>query len=138
MTQQTTDLHTLGVSALSALLRERKLGAVEAAQHFLARAQAHQNLGAFVRIDEEATLARAGGGLIAQGKGRRLGCVPNGHKDILLPPGLPTTASNKNVGRYRSALHPTLGTRLGGGRPVTLGKLNCDEFAMGSANENSA
>ena len=43
MTQQTTDLHTLGVLALSALLRERKLGAVEAAQHFLARAQAHQN-----------------------------------------------------------------------------------------------
>ncbi|MPT04428.1 MAG: Asp-tRNA(Asn)/Glu-tRNA(Gln) amidotransferase subunit GatA [Delftia sp.] len=140
MTQQTTDLHTLGVSALSALLRERKLGAVEAAQHFLARAQAHQNLGAFVSIDEEATLAqaRAADALIAQGKGGRLAGVPIAHKDIFVTRDFPTTASSKMLAGYRSPFDATVVTRLAEAGAVTLGKLNCDEFAMGSANENSA
>lgn len=140
MTQQTTDLHTLGVSALAALLRERKLGAVEAAQHFLARAQAHQNLGAFVSIDEEATLAqaRAADALIAQGKGGRLAGVPIAHKDIFVTRDFPTTASSKMLAGYRSPFDATVVTRLAEAGAVTLGKLNCDEFAMGSANENSA
>jgi len=140
MTQQTTDLHTLGVSALSALLREHKLGAVEAAQHFLARAQAHQNLGAFVSIDEEATLAqaRAADALIAQGKGGRLAGVPIAHKDIFVTRDFPTTASSKMLAGYRSPFDATVVTRLAEAGAVTLGKLNCDEFAMGSANENSA
>ena len=139
MTQQTTDLHTLGVSALSALLRERKLGAVEAAQHFLARAKAHQNLGAFVAIDEEATLAqaRAADALIAQGKGGRLAGVPIAHKDIFVTRDFPTTAASKMLAGYRSPFDATVVTRLAEAGAVTLGKLNCDEFAMGSANETS-
>ena len=54
-----TALHDLGVAQLAAELRERHVSAVEVAQHFLARAQQHQNLGAFVSLNEDATLAQA-------------------------------------------------------------------------------
>jgi aspartyl-tRNA(Asn)/glutamyl-tRNA(Gln) amidotransferase subunit A len=50
---------------------------------------------------------------------------------------LPTTAGSKMLAGYRSPFDATVVTRWPG-RPWTLGKLNCDEFAMGSANENSA
>ena len=55
----TTELHHLSVAELAAQLKNKHVSAVEAAQHFLARAQAHQNLGAFVAIDEATTLAQA-------------------------------------------------------------------------------
>ena len=53
-----TELHNLGVAELAAQLRAKQVSATEAAQHFLARAKAHQNLGAFVSLNEDATLAR--------------------------------------------------------------------------------
>ncbi|HNE71074.1 MAG TPA: Asp-tRNA(Asn)/Glu-tRNA(Gln) amidotransferase GatCAB subunit A, partial [Giesbergeria sp.] len=52
-------LHDLGVAQLATELRERRVSAVEAAQHFLDRAQTHQHLGAFVALNEEATLTQA-------------------------------------------------------------------------------
>ena len=52
-------LHDLGVAQLATELRERRVSAVEAAQHFLARAHTHQHLGAYVALNEEATLAQA-------------------------------------------------------------------------------
>ncbi|NUN61092.1 MAG: Asp-tRNA(Asn)/Glu-tRNA(Gln) amidotransferase GatCAB subunit A, partial [Burkholderiaceae bacterium] len=52
-------LHDLGVAQLATELRERRVSAVEAAQHFLARAHSHQHLGAYVALNEEATLAQA-------------------------------------------------------------------------------
>jgi aspartyl-tRNA(Asn)/glutamyl-tRNA(Gln) amidotransferase subunit A len=72
--------------------------------------------------------------------------VPLGHKDVFVTRDLPTTAGSKMLGGYRSPFDATVVARLGAGEPggnpgagtVTLGKLNCDEFAMGSANENSA
>ena len=54
-----TALHDLGVAQLAAELRQRRVSAVEVAQHFLARARQHQNLGAFVSLNEDATLAQA-------------------------------------------------------------------------------
>src|SRR3989344_725933 len=54
-----TALHDLGVAQLATGLRERRVSAVEAAQHFLARAQAHQNLGAYVAVNPDITLAQA-------------------------------------------------------------------------------
>ena len=59
MTQTFTDLHDLTVAQLAAYLRERKVSAVETAQHFLARAKSHAELGAFLARSEEVTLAQA-------------------------------------------------------------------------------
>lgn len=140
----TTELHHLSVAELAAQLKNKHVSAVEAAQHFLARAQAHQNLGAFVAIDEATTLAqaRAADALIASGQGGRLAGVPIAHKDIFVTQDFPTTAASKMLAGYQSPFDATvvrkLGVMEGGAGMVTLGKLNCDEFAMGGANENSA
>ncbi|MFS2053714.1 Asp-tRNA(Asn)/Glu-tRNA(Gln) amidotransferase GatCAB subunit A, partial [Variovorax sp. CT11-76] len=53
------DLHQLGVAALAKALAGREVSAVEAAQHFLGRMKAHQALGSFVEVNEDATLAQA-------------------------------------------------------------------------------
>jgi len=56
---QSTDLHDLTLAELANQLRSRKVSAVETAQHFLARAQSHANLGAFLDTNTDATLAQA-------------------------------------------------------------------------------
>lgn len=135
-----TELHHLSVAELAAQLKNKQVSAVEATQHFLARARQHQNLGAFVSINEDVTLAqaRAADALIAQGKGGRLAGVPIAHKDIFVTKDFPTTAASRMLQGYMSPFDATVVTKLANAGVVTLGKLNCDEFAMGGANENSA
>ena len=135
-----TELHNLGVAELAAQIKNKQVSAVEAAQHFLNRAKQHQNLGAFVAINEEATLAqaKAADALIAEGKGGRLAGVPIAHKDIFVTKDFPTTAASKMLKGYMSPFNATVVNKLADAGVVTLGKLNCDEFAMGGANENSA
>jgi aspartyl-tRNA(Asn)/glutamyl-tRNA(Gln) amidotransferase subunit A len=60
------------------------------------------------------------------------------HKDIFVPRDVAATAGSKMLDGYRSPFDATVVARLAEQGAVTLGKLNCDEFAMGSANENSA
>ena len=135
-----TALHDLGVAQLAAELRERHVSAVEVAQHFLARAQQHQNLGAFVSLNEDATLAQARSAdeRLANGTAGPLEGVPLAHKDIFVTRDFPTTAGSRMLAGYQSPFDATVVAHLAGAGAVTLGKLNCDEFAMGSANENSA
>jgi len=64
--------------------------------------------------------------------------VPIGHKDIFVTKDFVTTAGSKMLTGYRSPFDATVVANLAQAGVVTLGKLNCDEFAMGSANENSA
>ena len=64
--------------------------------------------------------------------------IPLGHKDIFVTQGMPTTSGSKMLANYRSPFDATVVSRLAQAGAVTLGKLNCDEFAMGSGNENSA
>ena len=134
-----TELHQLGVAELAAQLQGRKISSVEAARHFLARARAHQHLGAFLAIDEEATLAQACAqdALIAQGKGGRLAGVPIAHKDVFVTRDFTTTAASRMLAGYRSPFDATIVRQLAAAGCVTLGKLNCDEFAMGGASESS-
>ncbi len=140
MTASNPDLHDLSVTALAAHLRARKVSSVEAAQHFLARAQAHGELGAFLDVNPEVTLAqaRAADARLAAGCAGTLEGVPLAHKDIFVTRDFVTTAGSKMLANYRSPFDATVVARLAAAGAVTLGKLNCDEFAMGSANENSA
>lgn len=134
------ELHQMGVAGLAAALRERKVSAVEAAQHHFFRIRAHQDLGAFVALDEDLTLAqaRAADARIAAGSGAVLEGVPIAHKDIFVTADLPTTAGSRILAGYRSPFDATVVRKLAEAGAVTLGKLSCDEFAMGSANENVA
>jgi aspartyl-tRNA(Asn)/glutamyl-tRNA(Gln) amidotransferase subunit A len=135
-----TALHTLSVAALAKNLAAKKISAVEAAQHYLTRIKAHSALGAFLALDEEATLAqaRAADARLAAGQATPLLGVPIAHKDIFATKDFVTTAGSKMLSGYRSPFDSTVVSNLASEGVVTLGKLNCDEFAMGSGNENSA
>ena len=135
-----TELHDLSVAQLAAKLHSREVSSVEATQHFLARAKAHQDLGAFVHINEDVTLAQAqaADAAIAAGNAGKLAGVPIAHKDLFVTKDFPTTAGSKMLAGYQSPFDATMVTKLAAAGAVTLGKLNMDEFAMGSANENSA
>ena len=148
MTQISSDLHDMTVAQLATLLRERKVSALETAEHFLARAAKHTELGAFLDVQPDTTLtqARAADERLAAGHAGPLTGVPLAHKDIFVTRDFATTAGSRMLQGYHSPFDATVVARLGAGVPggapgagmVTLGKLNCDEFAMGSANENSA
>ncbi|RST50258.1 Asp-tRNA(Asn)/Glu-tRNA(Gln) amidotransferase subunit GatA [Variovorax sp. DXTD-1] len=134
------ELHQMGVVALAKALADRKVSAVETAQVFLGRMKAHESLGTFVDVNEEVTLAqaRAADAQLAAGNAPALAGVPIAHKDIFVTTDFATTAGSKMLAGYRSPFDATVVRRLAEAGAVTLGKLSCDEFAMGSANENVA
>ena len=140
MMSSSGELHQLSVVELAKALAERKVSAVEASQAFLGRMKAHESLGTFVDVNEEVTLAqaRAADALIAKGDAPALAGVPIAHKDIFVTTDFATTAGSKMLAGYRSPFDATVVRRLAEAGAVTLGKLSCDEFAMGSANENVA
>ena len=133
-------LHDMTVAQLATSIARRQLSAVEAAGYFLGRAVSHASLGAYVALDPEATLlqARAADAAIADGSAGPLAGVPLAHKDIFVTRDFPTTAGSRMLEDYRSPFDATVVEKLATAGMVTLGKLSCDEFAMGSANENVA
>ena len=135
-----SQLHDLTVAALAAKLKAREISAEETARHFLARTRAHEALGAYLAVDEDATLAqaRAADALLAGGNAPALTGVPLAHKDIFVTRDWPTTAGSRMLQGYCSPFDATVVQKLAAAGMVCLGKLNCDEFAMGSGNENSA
>ena len=133
-------LHELGVAEIGSALAAKQVSSVEITKHLLARVAAHEHLGAWLCVDGEAALqqAQAADAALAQGRAVALLGVPLAHKDIFVTRKLPTTAGSKMLAGYRSPFDATVVSRLSEAGAVTLGKLNCDEFAMGSGNENSA
>jgi len=137
-----------GVAALARGLSERRYSSEELVRVHLARIEAGRELGAFLHVDAEGALERARqcDERLARGEGGALEGVPVAHKDIFVTRGMSSTAGSKMLEGYASPFDAAVVARLGAGAPglgpgagmVTLGKLNCDEFAMGSTNENSA
>jgi aspartyl-tRNA(Asn)/glutamyl-tRNA(Gln) amidotransferase subunit A len=134
------ELHRMGVAELGRALDAGSVSSVELTTALLGRLDAHQALGATLATDPQLSLAQAAAADRRRGAGERgplLG-LPIGHKDIFVTAGLPTTAGSKMLDGYRSPFDATVVARLAAAGAVTLAKLNCDEFAMGSGNENSA
>ena len=140
MSAAATALHDMTVAQLAASLAARKVSAKEVAGHFLMRAKKHEHLGAFVAMDEEVTHAQAAraDSRLASGTAGQLEGVVIAHKDIFVTQDFPSTAGSRMLKGYRSPFNSTVVNNLDGHGAVSLGKLNCDEFAMGSSNENSA
>ena len=136
----TAPLHQLGVAELGRALRAKTVSSTELTQHLLARVAAAKDLGAFLHVDPDYALARAkdADARLAAGEAGALIGVPLAHKDIFVTRDMPTTAGSKMLAGYLSPFDATVVERLNAAGTVSLGKLNCDEFAMGSANENSA
>ena len=140
MKAPTGQIHEMGVAELGHALASKTLSSVEIAKHLLARVAAHEQLGAVLASDTDAALAQAqaADARRANGDSGALLGVPLAHKDIFVTRELPTTAGSKMLAGYRSPFDATVVQRLAEAGTVTLAKLNCDEFAMGSGNENSA
>ncbi|MBI5785310.1 MAG: Asp-tRNA(Asn)/Glu-tRNA(Gln) amidotransferase subunit GatA [Rhodocyclales bacterium] len=128
---------------LSAALAAKKVSAVELATLFLDRIERlNPALNAFITTDRERTLAmaRAADARRAKGPGEHCGPllgVPLAHKDIFCTEGWRTTCGSKMLANFVSPYDAHVVSQLKTAGMVTLGKLNMDEFAMGSSNETS-
>jgi len=132
-------LHDMGVAELGRALDAKELSSTEATKHLLGRLAEHTELNAVLGSAPQALeqAAAADARRAAGERGALLG-VPIAHKDIFVTRDVPTTAGSKILAGYRSPFDATVVAHLADAGAVTLAKLNCDEFAMGSSNENSA
>ena len=131
-------MHTKTIKELSTLLHSRQLSATELTQHYLQRIAA-SGLNAFLQVDADLTLQQAAAAdqRLASGNAGILTGIPIAHKDIFVTRGWRSTAGSRMLANYVSPFDATVVERFNLAGTVTLGKLNCDEFAMGSSNQNS-
>jgi len=136
------DLKLLTIDAARSAIQERKTSASALAESFYSKIENDDpKIGAFLTLSKERALAKAAEMDALATKGEKLpplGGVPVGIKDVMITKGTRTTAGSKILGNYVPPYDCTAVARLEAAGAVVLGKLNCDEFAMGSSNENSA
>jgi aspartyl-tRNA(Asn)/glutamyl-tRNA(Gln) amidotransferase subunit A len=135
-----SELAHSGLARLAQRLERGEVSAVELAELFLGRIERHPDLNAWLDVRPELTLqqARAADERRARGERGPLLGMPIAHKDIFVTRGWASTAGSRMLEGYMSPFDATVVERLAQAGMVCLGKLNCDEFAMGSSNENSA
>jgi len=136
------DLHLLTIDAARSAVAERKTTSMALVEAFYARIQKEDSqIGAYLTLSKERALEQADrmDRLAAEGKPLPpLGGVPVAIKDVMCTRGVRTTAGSQILGKFVPPFDCTAVARLEAAGAVILGKLNCDEFAMGSSNENSS
>ena len=129
------------VAELAGLLDTKKISAVELLRSVIARTKAVEpRVKAFNSFDETDALAQAAASDLRRAAGQARGAldgIPVGLKDVIAVAGQPLTASSKMLANFVSPYDSTVTTRLKNAGAVLWGRLNCDEFAMGSSTENS-
>ncbi|MGB6242242.1 MAG: Asp-tRNA(Asn)/Glu-tRNA(Gln) amidotransferase subunit GatA [Castellaniella sp.] len=135
---QLSEFHS--IQALSDALHKRQISATELATDALRAARGHSDQNVFLHIDDDLTLAQARDAdqALAGGQAGPLTGIPIAHKDLFVTRGWRTTAASRMLANYVSPFDATVVDHLRQAGAVSLGKLSCDEFAMGSGNENSA
>jgi aspartyl-tRNA(Asn)/glutamyl-tRNA(Gln) amidotransferase subunit A len=127
------------IEQCTSLLHSGQISAVELAQEYLSKIR-QSDLNAFLHTDTELTLeqAKLADAQRAAGLATPITGVPIAHKDIFVTRQWRSTAGSRMLENYSSPFDATVVSQLLQAGTVNLGKLNCDEFAMGSGNENSA
>jgi aspartyl-tRNA(Asn)/glutamyl-tRNA(Gln) amidotransferase subunit A len=131
--------NTLTVAAARDALRKRELSAVDLTMACLTAMDAGDDLNAFVHKTPEIALAqaRAADTRLAAGPAPDLCGIPLGIKDLFCTKGVPSQAASNILRGFRPEYESTVTSQLFAAGAVMLGKLNMDEFAMGSSNETS-
>ena len=136
------DLTSLIIDSARSAVQERRITALALAEAHYTRIQKEDGqIGAFLTLSKERALEQADriDRMAAEGKSLPpLGGVPVGIKDVMSTRGVRTTAGSKILNEYVPPYDCTAVARMEAAGAVVLGKTNCDEFAMGSSNENSA
>ncbi|MEK9669942.1 MAG: Asp-tRNA(Asn)/Glu-tRNA(Gln) amidotransferase subunit GatA [Gammaproteobacteria bacterium] len=134
---QITDL---SLSELKQSLNDRTLSSVEIASSFLDRIESlNPTLNAFITItrDEAMKSAKEADAAISKGSATPYTGLPIAHKDLFCTDGTLTTCGSKILSNYTAPYDAHIVSRCKDAGLISLGKLNMDEFAMGSSNENS-
>ncbi len=136
------ELTGLTIDAARSAIQERRITALSLLEEHYARIQSKDGeIGAYLTLSKERALEQADriDRLAAEGKPLPpLAGVPVAIKDVMSTRGIRTTAGSKSLEKYIPPYDCTAVARLEAAGAVILGKSNCDEFAMGSSNENSA
>ena len=135
-----TDLHRLSIREMTEGLKTAQFSSRELTQHYLDRiAKIDDRVQSYVTVTPEQALAQADAadGLLKSGTAGLLTGVPIAHKDIFCTQGIKTTAGSKMLDNFLSPYDATVVAKAKAAGLVTLGKVNMDEFAMGSTSENS-
>jgi aspartyl-tRNA(Asn)/glutamyl-tRNA(Gln) amidotransferase subunit A len=134
-------IYDLTLSALRARLDSREISAVEITRAYLDRiVTTNQDINSFITICSETAIdeAQAADQALAAGEAALLTGLPIAVKDIFNTTGLRTTCASRILENYISPYDATVIARIKEQKAVIVGKLNMDEFAMGSSNETSA
>lgn len=131
--------NTLTIAAARDALRKRKLSAVDLTMSCLTAIDASDGLNAFVHKTPEIALeqARAADARLAAGDAPAMCGIPLGIKDLFATKGVATQAASNILRGFKPEYESTVTTKLFEAGSVMLGKLNMDEFAMGSSNESA-
>jgi aspartyl-tRNA(Asn)/glutamyl-tRNA(Gln) amidotransferase subunit A len=134
-----SDLSDLTLASARELLRRRSISAVELTQAHIAAVEAIRPLNAFITETPDLALARAAESdvKLANGTAGALEGLPIGIKDLFCTKGVLTTAASHILDGFKPPYESTVTAKLAAAGAVSLGKLNLDEFAMGSANITS-
>jgi len=132
-------MHTKTLTELAQGLRSGKFSSLELTHAFLARIKQHQYLNAYITVTEEQALqsAKAADQRLASGNAELLTGIPIAQKDIFCTLDVKTTCGSKMLDNFTAPYNATVVEKFNQAGAVMLGKLNMDEFAMGSSNETS-
>ncbi|MGR9046288.1 MAG: amidase, partial [Gammaproteobacteria bacterium] len=132
-------MHNQTIAEMAKGLRAGEFSSVELTQSFLNRIDRFQALNCFITVTAEQALkqAQAADKRLAEGQAELLTGIPIAQKDIFCTEGVKTSCASKILDNFISPYNATVVEKFNDAGAVMLGKLNMDEFAMGSSNETS-
>ena len=135
-----SDLLKYDLLGASEAIKSKEISSVELTNAYIEAIEKTSSLGAYIEIvkDKALDMAKVSDENISKGVSRPLEGLPIGVKDMFCTKDIKTTASSKILDNFYPTYESTVTQNLWNDGAVMLGKLSCDEFAMGSSNETAA